>query len=266
MSFWDECLSDHYRKTPASVSVITGKWKTGKSDFALFLAVDELRDRLNFVEEVGSNIQTDDPAVAYVDNFVDLDTWLFRDRKRKVFIFDEALKAAPSRSAMSKLNVKWMQYVPELSKARTHLFVITQEEAYMEKLFIHPTFIRARWVKKSLKTVDLISQLYHGDVCRFDDLPKSKVSFDPYCIATWQMEPTGEAAIVDDDIRVAIEYANGGKTHEIMEKYGLKYRCDLTNAIRRALKKMYTVYQRGERSELEQESTETDEPLVSPSA
>lgn len=266
MGFWDECLSDHYRKTPASVSVITGKWKTGKSDFALFLAVDELRDRLNFVEEVGSNIQTDDPAVAYVDNFVDLDTWLFRDRKRKVFIFDEALKAAPSRSAMSKLNVKWMQYVPELSKARCHLFVITQEEAYMEKLFIHPTFIRARWIKKSLKTVDLISQLYHGDVCRFDDLPKSKVSFDPYCIATWQMEPTGEAAIVDDDIRVAIEYANGGKTHEIMEKYGLKYRCDLTNTIRRALKKMYTVYQRGERSELEQESTETDEPLVSPSA
>lgn len=247
------------------MSVISGKWKTGKSDFALFLAVDELRDRLGVVEQVGSNIQTDDPSIAYINNFVDLETWLFKDRKRKVFIFDEALKAAPSRSAMSKLNVKWMQYVPELSKARTHLFVITQEEAYMEKLFIHPTFIRARWIKKALKTVDLISQLYHGEVCRFNDIPKSKVSFDPYCIATWQMEPTGEAAMVDDDIRVAIEYANGGKTHEIMEKYGLKYRCELTNAVKRALKKMYSVYERGERGEPEQNYTENDEALVSPS-
>lgn len=265
MNFWDECLLKHYKDTPASVSVVSGKWKTGKTDFALFLAVDELRDRLGVVEEVASNIRADDPSVSYINNFVDLDTWLFRNRKRKVFIFDEALKAAPSRSAMSKLNVKWMQYVPELSKARCHLFVITQEEAYMEKLFIHPTFIRARWIKKSLKTVDLISQLYHGEVCRFNDIPKSKVSFDPYCIATWQMEPAGEAAIIDDDIRIAIEYANGGKTHEIMEKYGLKYRCDLTNAIRRALKKMYNVYQRGEGNEPQQNITETEDPLLSSS-
>ncbi len=247
MPFWDDCLISHYKKTPASVSVVTGEWKTGKSDFALFLAVDELRDRLDVVDAVGSNIQTDDPGVAYINNFVDLKTWLFRDRKRKVFIFDEALKAAPSRSAMSKLNVKWLEFVPELSKARTHLFVITQEEAYMEKLFLHPTFIRARWVKRGLKTVDLISRL-NREVCRFNDLPKSKVNFDPYCIATWQMEPTSEASIVDDDIRIALEYARGGRTHEIMERYGLRYRSDLTNTIRRALNKMYTVYKRGERS------------------
>ncbi|MGC8937144.1 MAG: hypothetical protein ACP5KV_07290, partial [Candidatus Methanomethylicaceae archaeon] len=236
MTFWDECLLRHYKDTPASVSVISGKWKTGKTDFALFLAVDELRDRLGAVESVGTNIKTYDPSITYINNFVDLETWLFKDRKRKVFIFDEALKAAPSRSAMSKQNVKWMQYVPELSKARCHLFVITQEEDYTEKLFIHPTFIRARWIKKSLKTVDLISQLYPGDVYRFNDIPKSKVSFDPYHIATWQMVPDGEATVVDDDIRIALEYANGGKTHEIMEKYGLKYRCELTALVKRALK------------------------------
>lgn len=266
MTFWDECLLKHYKDTPASVSVISGKWKTGKSDFSLFLAVDELRDRLGVIKEVGSNIKTDDTTIAYINNFVDLETWLFRNRDRKVFIFDEALKAAPSRSAMSKLNVKWMQFVPELSKARCHLFVITQEEAYMEKLFIHPTFIRARWVKRTLKVVDLISQLYHGEVCRFNDIPKSKVSFDPYCIATWQMEPTREAVIIDDDVKIAIEYANGGKSHDIIEKYGLKYRCELTNAIRRALKKMYAVYVRGERGETSDNYTENEEALVSSSA
>jgi len=265
LNFWDECLLKHYKDTPASVSVVSGKWKTGKTDFALFLAVDELRDRLGVVEEVASNIRADDPSVSYINNFVDLDTWLFRNRKRKVFIFDEALKAAPSRSAMSKLNVKWMQYVPELSKARCHLFVITQEEAYMEKLFIHPTFIRARWIKKSLKTVDLISQLYHGEVCRFNDIPKSKVSFDPYCIATWQMEPDAEMSVVDNDILAAVAYARGEKTHEIMQKFGFRYRSEFTNAIKRAINKMYNVHKRGERAEVPEDNTEMDEALALPS-
>jgi len=265
MPFWEECLTKLYRESPASISVISGKWKTGKTDFALFLAVDELQSRLGIVEEVGSNIHTDASKVAYINNFVDLETWLFRNKKKKVFVFDEALKAAPSRSAMSKLNVKWLEYIPELSKARTHLLIITQEESFMDQLFLHPTFVRARWIKRDLKTVDLISQLFDG-VIRFNDVPKSTVSFDPYRIATWQMEPTEEAAIVDDDIRVALEYANGGKTHLIMQKYGLKYRSDFTNAIKRALKKMYNVYKRGERGEPQENATEVNEALALPSA
>lgn len=265
MPFWDDCLIAHYKKTPASVSVVTGKWKTGKTDFALFLAVDELRDRLGIVEDVGTNVQVTDQSVVYVNNFVDLETFLFRNKRRKVFILDEALKAAPSRSAMSKLNVKWMQYVPELSKAKTHLIVITQEESYMEKLFLHPTFIRARWVKKDLKTVDLISQLYPGEVYRFNDIPKSKVSFDAYCIAKWSMEPKEIARVDDQDITIAIEYAKGEKTHNIMEKYGLRYRWELTHAIKRAIDKMYTVYKRGEWSPPEENNTNSIEALASPS-
>lgn len=264
MPFWDGCLMKLYKESPASISVISGKWKTGKTDFALFMAVDELRDRLNVVEEVGSNIQTDDPGVIFINNFAALETWLFRNKKRKVFIFDEALKAAPSRSAMSRLNVKWLEYVPELSKARTHLFVITQEESFMEKLFLHPTFVRARWIKRNLKTVDLISQEFDG-VCRFNDVPKSKISFDPYRIATWQMEPDGEQFVVDNDILVALAYARGEKTHEIMQKFGLKYRSDFTNAIKRALNKMYSVYKRGERSEAPEDTTKTNEAVALPS-
>jgi hypothetical protein len=264
MPFWDECLIKLYKESPASISVISGKWKTGKTDFALFLAIDELHDRLKIIEEVGSNIQTDDTSIAYINNFVDLETWLFRNKRRKVFIFDEALKAAPSRSAMSKLNVKWLEYVPELSKARTHLFIVTQEESFMEKLFLHPTFIRARWVKRNIKTVDLISDQFDG-INRFTDLPRSKIGFDPYRIATWSLEPKGDLAVVDNDILLAIEYAKGGKTHEIMQKFGLRYRSEFTNAIKRAINKMYNVHKRGERAEVPEDNTEMDEALALPS-
>ncbi|MBC7113220.1 MAG: hypothetical protein H5T34_04270 [Candidatus Methanomethyliales bacterium] len=249
-----------YKESPASISVITGKWKTGKTDFALFLTIDELRDRLGIVEKVGTNIWVDDPTVSHIDNFVDLETWLFMDRKKKAFIFDEALKAAPSRSAMSKLNVKWLEYIPELSKARTHLFIITQEESFTEKMFLHPTFVRARWIKRALKVVDLISDQFDG-VNRFTDIPKSKVNFDPYKIATWSLEPKGDLNIVDNDILLAVEYANNSRTHEIMKKYGLKYRSDLTNALRRAIKKMYNVYKRSER--VKPENLTTTEPQFS---
>ena len=264
MPFWDECLIKLYKESPASISVISGKWKTGKTDFALFLAIDELHDRLKIVEEVGSNIQTDDTSITYINNFVDLETWLFRNKRRKVFIFDEALKAAPSRSAMSRLNVKWLEYVPELSKARTHLFIITQEESFMEKLFLHPTFVRARWIKLNLKTVDLISQQFDG-ICRFNDVPKTRVSFDPYRIATWQMEPDAEMSVVDNDILAALAYARGEKTHEIMQKFGFRYRSEFTNAIKRAINKMYSVHKRGERAEAPENTTKTDEALALPS-
>jgi len=255
---WDQVLNSLYN-SPASISVISGKWKTGKTDFSLFLVIDELRDRLGLIREVGSNIQTTDPTVAYVNNFMDLETFLYRNKDRKAFIFDEALKAAPSRSAMSRLNVKWLEYIPELSKARTHLFVITQEESYLEKLFLHPTFVRARWKKLDLKTVDLIKD---GEVLRFRDLPKAKVDFDPYCIAKWQMEPDGDPGLEDEDLTIALDYSRGMKTQDIMEKYGLKYRWEITRALKRAIDKLYNVYRRGVR--VEQLAEDTNEVEIAP--
>ncbi|MEM3389412.1 MAG: hypothetical protein QXQ64_02395 [Candidatus Bathyarchaeia archaeon] len=256
MTFWDECLFKHYRESPSSVSVIQGKWKTGKTDFALFLCVDELRDRLGVIKEVATNIKTNGETV-YINNFDDLEVWLFKNKDRKAFIFDEAIKSSPSRAAMSKINVRWLQYIPELSKARCHMFVITQEAQFTEKLFLHPTFVRAHWIKRDLKTVDLISPFYKH-ICRFNELPKTKVEFDPYSIAVWQLE-AADQAVVDNDIKIALEYARGERSHNIMRKYGLRYRSDLMIAIRRAIEKMYSVYERRARLEASDLTTENKE-------
>lgn len=255
MAYWDDTLNDIYHKNPSGISLIEGNWKTGKTDFSLFLAVDELKDRLAIIKEVASNIKTNDPRVNYVNNFSDLETFLFRNRDRKAFIYDEAIKSSPSRSAMSKLNVTWLKYIPELSKAKCTMFVITQEADFTEKLFLHPTWIRAKWVKKALKIADLLTYKSHH-IDRFTDLPPTSVTFDPYTIATWSLLPTSGNRIIDQDILIALEYAQGERTNQIMAKYGIRYRGDLTYIIRRAIKKMYEVNIGGERSLVENNSTD----------
>jgi len=203
--------------SPASITVVTGKWKKGKTDFALRLTKDELHDRLGIIKEIGSNIETGCQEIRYINNFTDFEIWLFGNRNRKAFIYDEAIKSTPSRKAMSQINTKWLEYVPELSKGRCHLIVVTQEEDYTEKLFLHPTFVRAKWVKQDLKIADLIIT-GEPQIHRFYNIPKTSVPFDPYRIATWKMESEDLLHIEDDDIKIVWDYAKLS-SNQIMKKY-----------------------------------------------
>lgn len=223
--------------SPASISVVLGKWKSGKTDFALRLAYDELYNR-GLVKEVASNIKTN--QIRYIDNFTDLSYWLFKDQHRKAFIYDEAIKSTPSRKAMSAINTKWLEYVPELSKARCHFIVITQEEDYTEKLFLHPTFVRAKWVKRDLTTVDLIVS-GQKEIIRFKGIPKTTVPFDPYSIAIWKMESDYKEILAeDDDIRIVFDYADL-TSDEIVDskKYPFIHdRKDVTIHLKRGIRKI----------------------------
>jgi len=253
LSLVDECLFKVY-DSPASITVVMGKWKTGKTDFALRLAWDELKNRLGLIKHVASNVKTD--VLTYIDNFDDLALWMFQNRDRKAFIYDEAVKSTPSRRAMSQINTKWLEFVPELSKGRCHLIVVTQEEDFTEKLFLHPTFVRAKWVKLDKKVVDLIIT-GESEIYRFSEIPPTTVQFDPYAIATWKLESeTQSFNIIDNDIKIALDYAKMG-SREVMAKYGLRYRSDLTNAVKRGIAKLYNVVERVERKQTLENSTTT---------
>jgi formyltetrahydrofolate hydrolase len=233
--------------SPASITVVTGKWKKGKTDFALRLAKDELYDRLGIIKEIGSNIETECQEIRYINNFTDFEVWLFGDRNRKAFIYDEAIKSTPSRKAMSQINTKWLEYVPELSKGRCHLIVVTQEEDYTEKLFLHPTFVRAKWVKQDLKIADLIIT-GEPQIQRFYNIPKTTVPFDPYRIAIWKMESEDLINIEDVDIKILWDYAQIS-SDEIIKKYPfLNTRKDVTIHLKRGIKKiqnlLYSVMKR----------------------
>ena len=235
-SLLDRCLLQIYN-SPASISVVTGKWKKGKTDFALRLAKDELKDRLGVIKEIGTNIKTESDEIRYIDNFQDFEVWAFSNKKRKMLLYDEAIKSTPSRRAMSQLNTKWLEYVPELSKMKCHLVVITQEEAYTEKLFLHPTFIRAKWIKQDLKTVDLIIS-GKDQILRFHNIPKTTVKFDPYRIATWKMETENILAIEDEDIQIMLDYAHL-TSQQIIDKYpSLQHRTEVMRRVKKGIRKV----------------------------
>ena len=225
-SLWESCLFKLYRDTPAGISIIKGDYKTGKTNFALFLAFDVLKNKLGIIKDVGTNIQVfQDPSmqkldsrIKYIDNFVDLETFLFRNKRRKIFIYDEAIKSTPSRRAMSKLNVKWLEYVPELSKAKCHMFVITQSESFVEKLFLHEPLKKAEWIKQDRKTVKLKSPILREPIT-FYNVPATSLIYDPDLQAVWRMEPKNQELSLTDEIRIAFDYADGLSTDKIVQKY-----------------------------------------------
>lgn len=256
---WDQCINKIYRDTPASISIVKGAWKDGKTDFALHLAVDELKDRRKLVTRVASNIQTfedkecripDNNRSEYIDNF-DLMRLFISKPGRSAFIYDEALKNTPSKRAMTTLNAEWLKIVPELSKGGDrehpggcHLFVLTQEESMTEKLFLHPTFKTAKWEKIHLhpmnpqyrKMVRLTSKLLKTKMV-FRNIPATTVNFNPYLSANWSLHATGkDISTFPLELQVCMEYAKGCSTDLIVKNHPeLKDRKEATRKLRKGM-------------------------------
>ncbi|MCJ7482263.1 MAG: hypothetical protein MUO31_04795 [Thermodesulfovibrionales bacterium] len=237
---------------PASVTTVSGPWKTGKTDFAIHLT-EELK-RLGIIFVAGANVQCfkdnlcedpDESQIKYIDNFVTLETWMFSGN-RKAFVYDEAITSTPSRRAMSGMNTEWLKIIPELSKGRMHLIVVTQEESITEKVFFNPTFHIASWEKIPVsprspqyrKMVRLKASKLISKPLKFKNLPPTKIIFDPFRSATWRMSPP-EMDIMDDDLKILFDYGNGVSTDTIVLKYPqLKTRKDVTNHMRRGINKL----------------------------
>lgn len=247
---WEYCLKVIYGQ-PASITVVDGEWKTGKTDLGLHIA--EECKRLGLISKIASNIMCwEDPQrlipskkVLYIDNFVDLNAWMFSGY-RKMFIYDEAIKMTPSRRAMSQLNTKWLEVIPELSKGRMHLVVITQELKYTESSFLHPTFVRGHWHKISLpkshpqfrKMVKLYTELL-PEIYTFKGLPPTKIGFDPYRSATFSLAPeTSQLENLSLELKVAYDYAKGLSTDAIVDKYkpDIRDRTQATRELRKGIK------------------------------
>ena len=86
------------------VILMLGDWRQGKTDTSLLLGY--LSKKWGLISKIGSNIWTyKNPEVEHITNTGKLQTWLHADKLTKLFIFDEGLKHAYRRKAMSKMNV-----------------------------------------------------------------------------------------------------------------------------------------------------------------
>jgi len=245
------CLNMIYGK-PASVTVIKGDWKTGKTNFGLYLA--QVLKKCNLVQQMGGNIECfkdlktreRDPKFEFIDNFLRLEMWGYTPF-RKVYIFDEAIKNAPSRNAMTKLNKKWLEIIPELSKMRCHLIGITQEDEYIESIFKNKRFLHAEWNKLNYskshpfyrKVVTLKSSKYFHGIKKFKPIPKTSLLYDPYQTAIMTLEPKSNT--IDGlpmEIKIAFDYGDGLSMQDIKEKYKLPTRKQSTREVRKGICKV----------------------------
>lgn len=220
---------------PHGITVIKGNWKTGKTDFALHLY--EILKEMGLISEAAGNIQIFADAeceqpinepIKYVDNFLLMKTWMFRNLNRKIFFFDEAMKSAPSKKAMTALNAEWQKVVPELSKGKVHLMALTQEESMTEKIFMHRTFNVATWTKIMLppkhpqyrKRVKVSSKLLK-ETYIFQNVKPTSIFFNPYLSAIWSMEPKQQNDLIQSSLELQVlnEYANNLSFSQIRDKH-----------------------------------------------
>lgn len=256
MSLYHKVLNSIY-DTPAGVTIIRGRWKTGKTDFALML-YEHLR-KTGLVNKGAGNVQLfEDPEcntpstkdMEYIDNFAMLKAWMFKDTHRKLFIYDEAMKNAPSKKAMTILNSEWQRVIPELSKGKVQLFAITQEESMTEKIFGHPTFCVARWEKIDVshknpqyRKMVKVSSKGLKDKLFFRNITPTSLYFNPYRSAEWTMEPKNlNIKDLSIDLQIAFAYAEGQSTYEIQRTFDLRERTTVVRSIRKVLKSYQKSY------------------------
>lgn len=240
-----EAIKRIYGK-PASLTIIKGEWKTGKTDFSLYLS--ECLLNYGIIKEAGANIETTDNPnkknihVEYIDNFQKLKLWGYGSDKSKVYVFDEALKNASSREAMTKLNKAWIKIIPEISKMRMHIIIITQKLKYIETLFKDPTFNHGTWEKIDLnpkhklfrKKVTLVSKRYYKKKLTFCPIPKTSIKFNAYLGATLSLEPediTLKGCPIP--VQIAIDYFEGLSTDQLKVKYALPTRKEASRQIKK---------------------------------
>lgn len=183
---------------PASIIVITGDWKTGKTDFALWIF--ELLRQLGYVSKCASNIEIykdyqhneriDEP-VKLIESMTDLKVWV-QEYGRKLFIYDEAIESSPSRDAMTTLNKAWLKFIPQLSKTHTHLLVLTQEQALIDSIFKNPTFSWGFWRKATKKIAIFRSEKLRIKKYVLKDVPPTHIIFDPDKIATFNQDTSSK--------------------------------------------------------------------------
>jgi hypothetical protein len=216
---------------PASITTVTGWWKTGKTDFALSLK--EHTQKLGLIREFSSNIECDDPEITFVDNFQDFDMWEFNSKKTKLFFYDEVIESSGSRDAMTTLNKMWVRRIPQISKARLHIVAITQEENLMDSIFRNQTFSRGIWRKAKKDRVTFQSlYLRRNKLFSFNNIPRTNIHFDPYHTATFHIEGANlRFENLSRPMQVLIRYGEGKSFRDIQGELGL----DHVNMVRQDL-------------------------------
>jgi len=179
----------------AIIVIIKGYWKTGKTNVGLRLIEDLLL--MGIIKIAGTNIKIDSTdKLKFIEDFPTLRKFHYDDPirpKSKMYVLDEGGKIAVRRGAMRKINVEWMKFLPELSKGKMKLIVITQSENLTDSIFTETEFTKA--VIETHKTreygysISVMSELLDKPLYFVNNFPKTTIKYSPYQSADFYMEP-----------------------------------------------------------------------------
>ena len=197
------------------VIVLVGKWKVGKTDFSLWIAEKLLK--WNIVKKIASNIKTNHPDITFITNIQDLRRWLFADTTRKLFILDEVTVHLPRRRAMTRQNISALQILPEISKAKATLLLITHSLRAIDQAFLDETWLRAIIYKVGLKPnkektryaihhARIVSPLLPEGEVIIKNIPPTNIDFDPYAVAPFTVYPE-KRAFSNPELQILWEWA-----------------------------------------------------------
>jgi hypothetical protein len=232
---------------PASVTLVIGDWKTGKTDFALWLY--QILLQLGLVSRGASNIKTEGSNLEYIDSLLVLKQWLFLNPFRKTFLYDEMQESTVNRRAMSNLNVEWLKTIPQLSKGRCHLIAITQTEDYTDSVFLNNHFWRGTWKKVSLSDKSMVVLEAPRKICPeiqyiSRGIPRTTIKFDPYLEASFNLNsPNISLQNTPIEIQIMKLYGEGKNYQQIAIELKLSQRNYAMRSIQKICRNMVTMLQ-----------------------
>lgn len=179
----------------AIIVIIKGYWKTGKTNVGLRLIEDLIE--IGIISIAGTNIKIQsNEFLKYIEDFPALRRFHYDDPikpKSKVFVFDEAGKLAVRRGAMRKMNVEFMKFIPELSKGKMKLIVITQSENLTDSIFTETEFTKATITTHKTRefgySISVMSELLDRPMYFINRFPKTNIQYSPYESAEFFLEP-----------------------------------------------------------------------------
>jgi hypothetical protein len=213
---FDMCVKAFFDQ-PATMILIVGDWKTGKTDFSLLLAERMLK--LGIVQKVASNIETKgDNTITFISDLPTLKDWLYGDRTRKLYIFDEAGLHVHRRRSMSAKNIAILTLMPEISKAHARLILILHNLEALDKELTSTVWCKGLIEKDNKYHARFISftkpLLNEEFSMEFYPVPRTNIPFDPYAIAPFKLtRPTQiPLSLKDKELQILWEWSVNNKS------------------------------------------------------
>jgi hypothetical protein len=249
---------------PMSVIVIKGVPKSGKTDFALFIA--ECLKAMGLIKNFASNAEVlNSPWMQKIDALNILKAWGFANHESKLYIYDELIESATNRRAMSEINVAWLQYLPQISKAHMHILAIVQEEEggkkFYESVFLDPVYLRGVWIKVKRDVAKFKSRFYYIDGYEIHDLPRTNITFDKDTPAHFSMVRTSNSdfSLLPRTFQVAMLYQRDEVGYdEVKKATGLTENKQVQREVKKALRMFMSLLNSDKGEELKKKLCNTD--------